>query len=88
MGAGPRRSLPLLFDRWQRVKLFGGVEIGKRNDAVRDLRAEPADVADGKDFGRDLQGQIEVVVPANAAADDQRIDADAAERGDGVGAPP
>ena len=91
MGGGI--GLPLPLERRHGVELFGVEQIVERHDAVGERFAEAADIADRKHLGGCAQRQLSVIEGAGLAArhltaGDQRLGADARQRGDHVGAAP
>jgi hypothetical protein len=63
-------------------------KIVERDDAVGKTAAKGADIANRKDFSRNVYSQIAVIDFADMAARDQDLSAEAAQCRDRVGAPP
>jgi hypothetical protein len=83
-----RGGLPLALERRDGVELVGREQIVERHHAVRQVGAEAAHVADGEHFRGHAHAERAVLEIADAPAGDQRLGADAGERGDRVGAAP
>ena len=79
---------PFAIERRHRIKLFGGEQIVERHDAVGQVGAKAADIADRKHVGRNAHGELTMIEAADMAAGDQRLGADPLQRGDRIGAAP
>src|SRR5437763_7647582 len=77
---GGRIAGMLAFNRLDRIQLVDRIKIVKRYDAVRKIAAKGADIADRKDLGRNMYGQIAVIDVADMAARNQDLGAEAAQR--------
>ena len=85
---GGRIALPFAIERRHRVELFAREQIVERHDAVGQVGAKTADIADRKHVGGDAHGEVTMIDAADMAAGDQRLGADARERCDRIGAAP
>ena len=80
--------VPRPIERKQMAGRAFGKQILERDDAIGQIRSERADVAYGKYFRRRLPRELTMIVRPDAAAGDQRLGADARQRGNSIGAAP